>query len=56
VYHPLSHLVYAAGRDAVTDVWVRGRRLLDQGRLTTLDVAALKARAHQWQIKIAPQA
>jgi 5-methylthioadenosine/S-adenosylhomocysteine deaminase len=55
-YHPLSHLVYAAGREAVTDVWVRGRRLLDQGRLTTLDANALMAKAHQWQIKIAPQA
>jgi 5-methylthioadenosine/S-adenosylhomocysteine deaminase len=56
VYHPLSHLVYAAGREAVTDVWVRGRRLLDQGRLTTLDTGALKAKEHQWQIRIAPQA
>jgi 5-methylthioadenosine/S-adenosylhomocysteine deaminase len=55
-YHPLSHLVYAASREAVTDVWVAGRRLLDQGRLTTLDVGALIAKAHQWQIKIAPQA
>jgi 5-methylthioadenosine/S-adenosylhomocysteine deaminase len=55
-YHPLSHLVYAAGREAATDVWVRGRRLLDQGRLTTLDIGALKAKAHQWRIKIAPQA
>jgi 5-methylthioadenosine/S-adenosylhomocysteine deaminase len=55
-YHPLSHLVYAAGRESVTDVWVRGRRLLDQGRLTTLDSDALTAKAKQWQIKITPQA
>jgi 5-methylthioadenosine/S-adenosylhomocysteine deaminase len=55
-YHPMSHLVYAAGRDAVTDVWVRGQRVLEARRLTTLDSWELAAKAQQWQIKIAPQA
>src|SRR5207247_902873 len=27
-YDPVSHLVYAAGREHVTDVWVAGRRLV----------------------------
>jgi len=28
VYHPVSQLVYAAGREQVSDVWVAGRHLL----------------------------
>jgi 5-methylthioadenosine/S-adenosylhomocysteine deaminase len=30
-YDPLSQLVYAAGREHVSDVWVAGRRLLQSG-------------------------
>jgi 5-methylthioadenosine/S-adenosylhomocysteine deaminase len=30
-YDPVSHLVYAAGRHDVSDVWVAGRRLLREG-------------------------
>ena len=30
-YDPLSHLVYAAGRQHVTDVWVAGNHLLQSG-------------------------
>ena len=30
-YDPLSHLVYAAGREHVTDVWVAGRHRLQRG-------------------------
>ena len=55
-YHPLSHLVYAAAREHVTHVWVGGRPLLENRRLTTLDVAELAATAASWQQRIAPQA
>ena len=55
-YHPASHLVYAASREHVSHVWVGGRPLLDDGRLTTLDVAQLAASAASWQQRIAPQA
>jgi 5-methylthioadenosine/S-adenosylhomocysteine deaminase len=55
-YHPISHLVYAAGRQQVTHVWVRGRLLLDERRLTTLDPGDLAARAAMWQPRIAAQA
>lgn len=51
-YDPVSHLVYAAGREQVTDVWVNGRRLLAAGRLTTLDTEELRAKAAQWREKI----
>lgn len=54
VYHPASQLVYAAGRDQVTDVWVAGRHLLKQGELTTLDTHTLLAKARQWQQRLTP--
>jgi 5-methylthioadenosine/S-adenosylhomocysteine deaminase len=55
-YHPISHLVYAAGRQHVSHVWVAGRMLLDDGRLTTLDEAELRARSASWEQRIRPQA
>ncbi len=55
-YHPVSHLVYAAAREHVSHVWVGGRPLLDERRLTTLDAAELAAMAASWQQRIAPQA
>jgi len=52
VYHPISQLVYATGRDKVSDVWVAGRHLLKERRLTTLDESAILAKAATWRIKI----
>ncbi|MES9913402.1 MAG: TRZ/ATZ family hydrolase, partial [Candidatus Sedimenticola sp. 4PFRAG1] len=37
LYHPVSHLVYATGRDKVSDVWIAGRHVVNSGELTTLD-------------------
>lgn len=51
-YHPISHIVYAASRHQVTDVWVGGKKLLDNRKLTTLDENELKAKAKEWQQKI----
>lgn len=53
VYDPISQLIYAAGRDAVSDVWVAGRQLLRDGRFTALDVDAILARAADWGERIA---
>ena len=53
VYHPISQLVYACGRDQVQDVWVAGRQLVSEGRLTTLDSARLLERSTYWQARIA---
>ena len=55
VYHPLSHLVYAAGREDVSHVWVAGRLVVDEGRLTGLDEGELRAKARAWQTRIAEQ-
>ncbi|MBV8380339.1 MAG: TRZ/ATZ family hydrolase [Paucibacter sp.] len=44
VYNACAQLVYAAGREHVTDVWVGGRRVLADRELTTLDLGALLER------------
>jgi len=55
-YHPISHLVYAAGREHVTHVWRAGNLLLDNRRLITLDPNELSAKATFWQKKITSRA
>ena len=55
VYNAISQLVYAAGRDQVTDVWIAGRRVLHTGVLTTIDQAEVAADARQWGLKLAPE-
>ncbi|MGH8632755.1 MAG: TRZ/ATZ family hydrolase [Burkholderiales bacterium] len=51
-YDPLSHLVYAAGREHVSHVWVNGELLVESGRLTRLDARELAAKAAYWKEKI----
>jgi 5-methylthioadenosine/S-adenosylhomocysteine deaminase len=41
--------VYAVGRENVTDVWVGGKRVVADHRLTTADEGAILARARLWQ-------
>ncbi len=53
VYDPLAQVVYASSREQITDVWVAGRALLQEGKLTTIDEQQLIANAKQWQNKIA---
>jgi 5-methylthioadenosine/S-adenosylhomocysteine deaminase len=48
-YDVLSHLVYAAGREHVSDVWVAGRRLLHDGTMPALHFGALDTRCKLWQ-------
>ena len=51
-YDPLSHLVYAAGREHVSHVWVGGELLVENGHLTRLDARELAAKAAYWQKRI----
>ncbi len=51
-YDPLSHLVYAAGREHVSHVWVNGELLVEDGRLLRLDTRELAAKAAYWKEKI----
>ena len=52
VYDPVSQLVYASGREQVTDVWVAGQHLLKERRLTTLDGEDILERARDWKNRI----
>jgi len=48
-YDPVSHLVYAAGREHVTDVWVEGTRVLVDGELQSVAGHDLEKTALLWQ-------
>ena len=48
-YDAASHLVYAAARSHVTDVWVAGRHLLQSGMAVPAAFRGLDTRAHLWQ-------
>jgi 5-methylthioadenosine/S-adenosylhomocysteine deaminase len=54
VYDVISTLVYSASRSQISDVWVAGKRLLDNHELTTLDESVLLEKAKQWHGKITP--
>ncbi|HJQ63120.1 MAG TPA: TRZ/ATZ family hydrolase [Burkholderiales bacterium] len=51
-YDPLSHLIYAAGREHVSHVWVDGEALLDDGALTRLDAQRLAVKADRWKAQL----
>jgi 5-methylthioadenosine/S-adenosylhomocysteine deaminase len=51
-YDPVSHLVYAAGREHVSHVWVAGETRVEAGRLTRLDKQDLNKRSLLWQNKL----
>jgi len=48
-YDPVSHLVYAAGREHVTHAWVEGEAVLADRTLTRLDLRELEKTALLWQ-------
>lgn len=49
VHDVLSTLVYSAGRQHVSDVWVAGKRLLQERELTHMDLPAILSRAEAWR-------
>ena len=52
-YDPVSHLVYAAGREHVSHVWVNGKMLLNDGELITLNGQELLLRSEYWRKQMA---
>lgn len=54
-YDLVSHLVYAAGRGDVSDVFVAGRALMRERRLLTVSQDEVVARAREWQSRIRPR-
>lgn len=53
IYDPVSQLIYASGRDCVQHVWVAGKQLLQDKRLTRMDEQALIRTARAWGNRIA---
>lgn len=51
-YDPISHLVYAAGRDNVSHVWVAGRMLVEDRALKAVPKNDLENLAVLWQNRL----
>ncbi|WP_295457085.1 TRZ/ATZ family hydrolase [uncultured Thiodictyon sp.] len=54
LYHPVSQLVYAAGRHQVRQVWIQGRQVIRDGAPTSLDPAAVIGAAEGWAQRLRP--
>ena len=48
VHNPVSQIVYSANASQVSDVWVAGKHLLNQKKLTNLDEASLTTEIQNW--------
>ena len=48
-YDPVSHLVYAAGREHVSDVWISGERRVAERKLLPEAFSGLDTRWQMWQ-------
>ena len=53
VYDPVSQMIYTGNRNAVKHVWVGGKQLLDDYKLTRQDEGRLIATARSWGERIA---
>lgn len=51
-FDPVSHLVYAAGREHVTHVWVDGQARLSGRKLHGIDETELREKARWWQRRL----
>lgn len=52
-FDPVSHLIYASGREHVTHVWVAGRPVVVDRVLQTVDAGEITAAAREWGGRIA---
>ena len=53
MYHAISQLVYATGRQQVRDAWIAGRRKLADRVLVDMDMPSVLTRANDWRARIA---
>ena len=53
LHHVVSSLVYAARSRQVSDVWIAGRRVLNSGELTTIEMDEVMTSAALWQERLA---
>ncbi len=47
-HHPISQVVYSAGRHQITDVWINGHRVLKGRQLVTLDAQQIGRESRRW--------
>jgi len=55
LYDPVAQLIHTGSGSSVSHVWVDGQCLLNDGVLTSLDEAEIRATASQWQQRIRPR-
>ncbi|TXH64485.1 MAG: TRZ/ATZ family hydrolase [Thermomonas sp.] len=53
LHNVVSQLIYASGRQQVSDVWIAGVQKLRQRVLVDIDIDAIVANAKQWRARIA---
>lgn len=53
LHHVVSQLIYATGRQQVSDVWIAGRVRLRQRVLVDIDIDGVLSNARQWRERIA---
>lgn len=49
VFDPASHVIYAAGREHVTDVWVNGQSVVKKKQLVQISEEEVSLKARLWQ-------
>ena len=53
VHRPEATLLYGASGSHVRNAWIAGQHVLIDGKPTTLDEAAIHARASRWSTRLA---
>lgn len=49
IFDPLSHLVYSAQRNHISQVWIAGQARVNQGSIQGLDTSQIKNTVAEWQ-------
>jgi len=52
VFEPISSIVYSTSREQISDVWVQGKHLLNNRKLTTIDEKQIRENARTWGKKL----
>ncbi|KUF96431.1 Fork head transcription factor 1 [Phytophthora nicotianae] len=52
MYNAVSHVVYVAGREHVSDVWINGKQVLRSHKLTTVDEEEVRREVRKWTARI----
>ncbi len=52
VFEPISSIIYSSNREQISDVWVQGKHLLNNRKLTTIDEKQVRQTAREWGEKL----